>query len=389
MFGVLDGVTPNTNDRNWAALARPWVFEPLARIGDHGEIVPLLGARVDILGPTRVRVWVRSDIRFEDGSPITFEDVAKSVALNHLRATRAEGEGIDIESLERGVPPEVLLARTPIFRTVGDRVFGAGPFIIREQDSRHIVLQRRAAAPRRIARIVLQSYATPTDAFVHTLKGDADLLSDVEPRWVEFFEGVPRLRVVRATGTHANIIAFNVVRLSRGERLALSHALANEDVRRQAFGDTCIAPNARLKFETLPSGGALEIVAIPLFERFALAVRRTLGRRGGEVRIVELESYFDAIRKGDFDLAAARPQISPPSMAALIWRTGATLNVLGYSNAQVDAALDARDWAAAQRALDHDPPAAFVCTPPNIMVVDSRIKNPSSPVDVPQWEVEQ
>ena len=118
VFGVLDGVTPNTNDRNWAALARPWVFEPLARIGDHGEIVPLLGARVDILGPTRVRVWVRSDIRFEDGSPITFEDVAKSVALNHLRATRAEGEGIDIESLERGVPPEVLLARTPIFRTV-------------------------------------------------------------------------------------------------------------------------------------------------------------------------------------------------------------------------------------------------------------------------------
>lgn len=386
--GVLEPVRPDTELRSWSVIAQPWVFEPLARIGDRGEIVPVLAARVETLAPNRLRLWVRSDARFDDGSPVTFEDVRQSVGRNRLRATMAEGEAIVIESDELGLPPELLVARTPIFRRAGERMMGAGPFLVEEQDAQQITLRRREHLEGRIDRVVIQSYATQKEAFSHTLRGDADLLPEAESRWLEFFEGVTRLKVVRSPGAHVNVVAFNLERLSRHERISLAHVLASDEVRVQAFGDSCLPPPHKPRSEPLPSGRTLDVIAVPLFERFALAVRRTLGVRGGSVRLIELNSYFEAVKNSDFDLAAARPQISPPSMASLIWHTGATHNVLGYSNPKVDAALDARDWEAAQRALDEDPPAAFVCTRPYIMIVDSRIKNAfSSPMDLPNWEI--
>src|SRR5205085_6023750 len=107
------------------------------------------------------------------------------------------------------------------------------------------------------------SYAKPQDAFAHTLKGDADLLPDVDDRWVEFFEGVPRLRISREPGVHANAIGFNLKRLSRNERIALVGALRSDELRKLAFGDDCQPPKQRPEIEPLPSGRQLDILAIP------------------------------------------------------------------------------------------------------------------------------
>jgi hypothetical protein len=83
----------------------------------------------------------------------------------------------------------------------------------------------------------------------------------------------------------------------------------------------------------------------------------------------------------------------PPSAMALIWRTGAPNNLVGYSNRAVDHAIDAGDWKAARAALREDPPAAFVCTRDHLAVFDARIKNPTlGPFDIletlPDWEVQ-
>lgn len=386
--GALETVTPDTELRSWASIAQPWVFEPLARLTARGEIEPVLAARVEVLGPQTLRLWVRTDARFADGSQITFQDVANSVAWNRLKATRAPGEAILIESIEPGTPPELLLARTPVFRRSLGRIFGAGPFEIVEQDVEHIVVERRERKRGLIARVLIHSYATPRDAVFHTLKGDADLLPEVEPRWLEFFDGVKRLKAVHSPGTHANIVAFNLSRLSRQERKVLAQILASDQLRLQAFGEDCAPPEHRSENKPSIAGPQLDVTAVTFFDRFALAVQRTLGARGGAVRLIDVAAYFEAMKRRDFDLIAARPLISPPSMAALIWRTGAAINVLGYTNAAVDAALDAHDWEGARRALDDDPPAAFVCTLPYIMMVDSRIRNATStPIDLPQWEV--
>lgn len=389
MWGALQKVGPETPAKSWATLAQPWVFEPLIRIGADGVMVPVLAARFELVNPRSLRIWLRGDATFSDGSPLTFDDVATSLAANHLTVAREEGS-ILVNSGDLAVPIDALLAHAFVYRQTGVGMLGTGPFVPLEQDAAHIVLERRVPKPASIARVRLIAYAKPQEAFAHTLKGDANFLPDVDQRWIEFFEGVARFRVTREPGTHANAVGFNLKRLSRTERIELVHALRSDEVRKLAFGEACLPPARRLEIEPLPSGRPLGVLAFPFAERFALAVRRQLGVRGGDIDVRDLDSIFLVIRGGDFDLLTIRPLTWPPVEALSSLRTGAPTNLLGYSNQEFDSALDRRDWAAAQRALDADPPFAIVCTEPYVTVMDSRIKaSIYSPNTMPDWEVAQ
>jgi hypothetical protein len=391
--GPLDRLEPNAERKSWTIIAEKLVYENLLGIGRNGEVVPVLAAKVELAGGRGLKVWLRSDARFSDGARVTFADVASSLSRSGLEAEE-QGDHLLIRSRDPTVPAEVVLSQTSIFRRAGQQTFGAGAFAVQEEDASHILLVRTNPAPGFIERVNLISYSKPQDAFAHTLKGDADMFQDVEPRWVEFFEGVPRLRILRAPAPIANMVAFNLARLPRAERIDLTAALASDELRRLAFGDECPAPARRPAFKPLPPGPPLEILAVPFFDRFAFGARRALGPRGGEVRVAELQEFVQLLKQGTFDLATVRPRVSPSVMAALAWRTGAKTNWFGYSNAAVDAALDAHDWAAAERALEEDPPGAIICIPTIIVVIDSRIKTP--PLEsgrfiesIPQWEVAQ
>jgi hypothetical protein len=370
----------------------PIVFQSLVTVGSRGEIVPLLASRAELTGSHELRIWLRSEARFSDGSPVTYQDVADSLAGSGLHTAVEQGAMV-ISSDQSAGPTELLVAQAYVFRRLSGRFLGSGPFRVEEENPEHILLTRVAQAPGLIAHVRLDSYATSQDAFAHTLKGDADMLPEVQPRWVEFFEGVPRLRILRAPGPSAYMVALNRSRLSRRERSALAGLLSTDEVRRVAFGDDCVPPSPRPEIEPLPPGQRLDVLAVPFFDRFASAVRRTLGVRGGTVDTMELQEFVTRLKIGDFDLATVRPRVSPPVRAALAWHTGASTNLLRYSNPKVDAALDARDWAAAQRELEEDPPGAIVCTPPSLVVLDARIKIPSfghAFMDsLPQWEVAQ
>lgn len=390
--GPLDPMSPRADIRSWTSYASPVVFQTLLTLGLGGEIVPLLASRVEAGGPRELRVWLSTSARFSDGSALTVPDVVESLKASGLQST-PEGDHLLVTSPEPGIPTELLVSRAYVFRRVSGGFLGTGPFTVTEQDASHIVFTRVVAAPPRIARIRLDSYATPQDAFARTLKGDADLLPDVQPRWVEFFEGVPRLRVLRAPGATANMVAFNRDHLDRRARAALQSVLSTDEIRRLAFGDDCIPPARRPGIEPLPPGRPLDVIGPPFYDRFAFAVRRALGPRGGSVRTTEIQDLFALLKQGDYDLAMVRPRVSPPIMASLNWRTGAATNVLHYSNPAVDAALDRHDWAAAQRALEEDPPGVIICTQPALVVIDSRIKKVSFDSSfrdsIPQWEVAQ
>src|SRR6266550_1670687 len=130
------------------------------------------------------------------------------------------------------------------------------------------------------------------------------------------------------------------------------------------------------------------------YERLALAARRALGDRGGEITHATPQETISRLKTRHFDLVTARPIAWPPSALALAWRTGSESNFVGYSNPEVDRAIDAGDWARAESALREDPPAALVCTRNHIAVIDVRIKNPTlGPYDLletlPEWEVAQ
>lgn len=389
--GLLDKVEPQAS--SWTVVATALVFERLISFGHLGEIVPVLATKVEMAGPRALRVWLRSDARFSDGSPVTFADILASTSGSQLRATD-EGQSILFRSEDAAVPIELLLWQTFVSRRSGGRVLGTGAFAVVEEDSKHILLRRLHPARGFIEQVLLSSYATPQDAFARTLKGDADMLPEVQPRWIEFFEGVPRMKILRGHGNQAYMVVFNRRRLARDERVALASQLATDEVRLLAFGEDCLPKGRRPDIEPLPAGRPLEVLTIPYFDRFAASIRRALGPRGGEIRDTEPREIFAALRAGNFDLAIVRPTVWPPFTATLTWRTGGSNNTFGYSNPAVDAALDARDWKGAQRALDLDPPAAFVCTPPSVVVLDSRIKTPGLDAagfmeSLPQWEVSQ
>lgn len=374
-------------------LAQRLVFESLVTIGGRGEIVPALAARAELSSKNELRVWLRSGARFSDGAPVTFADVARSLAGSHLRATE-DGASILIASEEAGLPIELLVSGALVFRRAGERDLGTQVFRVEEEDPEHVLLTRLQHAPGLIDRVRLDSYPTSQDTFARTLKGDAEMLPEVQPRWVEFFQGVPRLQILRAPSNYADMVALNPSRLSRSDRIALASVLAADEIRSVAFGDDCAPPAHRPEIEPLPSGRTLEVLTLPFLDRFGFAVRRALGARGGAVRTLELQEFVAALRSGDFDLATIRPQVWPLSMAAINWHTGAVANVFGYSDAAVDAALDRRDWVAAQRALEDDPPAVFICTAPSVVVLDSRVKAPPLGEggflrSMPQWEVAQ
>jgi hypothetical protein len=339
-----------------------------------------------------MRVWLRPGARFSDGSAVSVADVTRSLVASGLSAT-PDGPAILIRSARDSGPIELALAQSYVVRKTGERRLGSGPFVVAEEDAAHILLTRREPAPPLLSRVRIDAYAAPRDVLTHTLKGDADMMIEIEARSVEFFEGVPRFRILRAPSPYAYMIFFNRSRFSRSDRAALAAALSGDDVSSAAFGADCVRPSPAPESAPLGPGPALEVLTVPFFERFASAVRRSLGPRAGKFRNVELPEFVSDLQKGDFDLATARPRVRPPVWGVLGWRSGAPSNPINYSNRKLDEAIDARDWIGAQRILAEDPPGAILCTPLSEMVIDSRLKTPPYEYlfleSLPTWEVQQ
>ncbi len=394
VWGALRPLKPLTDDPNLADVAYPWVFEKVGAVDESGQLRPVFATAIERLSATAMRISLRQGTTFSDGTPVSEAAVIRSLTASGLRAEERKG-ALVVESQDRMIPPEVLLNRAPIYQEVNGQFLGTGPFAVAEQSEHEMRLVRRRPEHGRINEVRLIAYSSTRDAFAHTLKGDANLIVDLEPRFREFFDGVPSLHVIRGTGRSTDAILFNLD-LPRDERMRLASALGSEQVRELAYGHDECAESREAHEETkpLPPGRALNIVGWGPFERLALAARRALGDRGGDVILATPRDAMDRIKKRQFDLFTVRPLKWPPSAMVLFWHTGSPENAVGYSNPAMDRALDSGDWDAAQAALRNDPPAAFVCTRDHLAVVDARIKNPvlgpSEALEtLPEWEVAQ
>jgi len=353
------------------------VFERLFSLDATGQLKPGLAARVERLSGQRIRVELRRDATFSDGSSVTEDDVVRSLQAGGFQVIQSGG-GLIVAPLDSGLPVDALLLEARIFRQSNGKFVGSGPFAVVTQTDTELRLSRRTPQAGRVNDVRVIAYPTPRDAFAHTLKGDANLIPDLESRWLEFFRGVPSLQVVHGTGRTTDAIAFNVA-LPRSERIQLARILESQRVRELAYDSGECAENSGTSDGgdgTLAAGPVLRVLSWGPFERLALAVRRALGVRGGEVSHLSPQNALALMKSHDFDLVAVRPLRWPPSAMPLVWRTGAPYNFAGYSNPAVDRALDAGDWPAAEAALREDPPAAFVCTRVHLAVADVKIKNP-------------
>ena len=395
MWGALGPLKPLSDDPTLATIAFPWVFERIGAFDESGHLRPALAATIEPpLSRFEMRFTLRQGATFSDGSPVSESVVIQSLAASGLHAEVKAG-ALLVESRDRMIPIEVLLNRAPIYHEVDGQFLGSGPFAVAEQNEREMRFVRRRPDRGRINDVRFIAYKEPHDAFAHTLKGDANLILDLEPRLREFFEGVPSLRVIRGAGRSTDAIIFNLD-LSRDERARLAAVLESDQVRDLAYGrgECAESREAHEEPKPLPPGRALNIVAWGPFERLAVAARRALGDRGGEVILTTPRDALDRVKRRQYDTFTARPLKWPPSAMFLLWHSGSSENLVGYSNPAMDRALDSGDWVAAERTMRSDPPAAFICTRDHLAVVDTRIKNPVlGPSEVletlPDWEVAQ
>ena len=360
LVGPLHGVAPDS-EPSASEYARAWVYEPLLRAASDGSPIPALAARFHFSGPSRVIVELREGAKFSDGSPVTAGEVRES-----LRAARLEVREL----------PQGLLIESPSGAAIE-------PFL----QQMHVYNE-----------VVLLGFPSSRDPMAHTLAGEADLLIVADPKQLEFFQGVSRLRLVRSHGIASMAVAMSLRRLDRAARIAIADALPVQEIGTLVFGEECLPP--------FPAGGshdaalptrALEVVVMRhdlQVERTALAVSRALGQSSRGVRFVSVPEVFRIVKSQDFDLLIYRPLVWPASSAALLWASDSPGNDLGYRNPKVDAALRAGDWARAMQEVRADPPVVFICVPERIALVDSRVKNPRIDTygyleTLPDWEVEQ
>ena len=381
VVGDLDPLVP-VDQTTWSVMAQDWVFEPLLGIDENGALAKRLASAFQPRGGRGYLVTLRDGARFSDGSPVGVEDLALSLASMDLSVT-PDGGAFLIQARQRGgTPIEVLLTRTMITKA-GNKTgtaLGTGPFVVAQHSSRRMVLQRWQAAPGKVATVEFISSESTTDAFARTLAGEADVLPSVPPRMVEFFDGVPHLKVLQASGPQTVVIRMNSKRLDRTERRALATALGQSDVPGVASRDGCKpVPHSASVPVALADGRQLTTVALlqdATGQHLGLALRRWLGVRGGPLQILDANPALKVLSDpGGADLFITRMLTSPQGLMSAFVGTGGSENFGGYSNAEVDAAIDEGDWGRAKAALAADPPFVSICKVQRIAVVDARFKN--------------
>jgi hypothetical protein len=378
----------------YGKLLKAFVFQPLLEPTSTGEWRSPCLEEWTQLGPGHYRLRVKDSVRFSDGSRVQTEDLLSSLKAFGLQGTLGEA-GVEIRSLDPTILTEYLLLEAVLFKQGAGQPLGTGPFEVAQQSEQSVLLRRVRPVAGRIQEVELVSFSTPRDAFAGALRGEVNSLVMPDHGELELLHGVPALTIARAKGMHAVTAILNTRRLPPEERKRLLATLPVAELAR-AYGTDCPPePQAPTDRTPLPPGRPLDLLVAqmnPGMVRTALALRRALGERAGEL---QLHSPLQAEREateGGYDLLVASSLVSPPGVAALLWHTGLLRDWARYANPVLDRSLRAGDFPGAIRSLESDPPALFICRPERVAALDSRVKNPRlGPFDLleslPEWEV--
>jgi len=370
------------------------VFASFLAPSEDGTFRSAVLKRWERAGPGHYHIEPRTDLLFSDGSPATVDDFLTSLGAQGLKPV-LDGPWIDVRSEQPSALIETALTTTLLFKKSGERYWGTGPFAVTQADAHHILLTRRSPVPGRIGAVELLAYADPRERFGRLLRGEANAALNLDDRQLELLDGVPGLRVARHLGPNTFTLFINPHRLDRKARQALLRALPLEELAGIGEGDRCRAQVARHGMGSVPAGGPLEILVPRVtvgWERAAIAMRRALGPRGGKVQSLDPTHAGQILSKAEFDLALAYDGAQPFGLVGNDWLSSSPSNWLHYSNAVLDDAFLRGDEKAARAELVRDAVIIFLCQAERVLVVDSRIKNPTLGYwnmfeSLPDWEV--
>jgi peptide/nickel transport system substrate-binding protein len=326
------------------------VFEtPYRRLVDD-RFEPVLMAGPMVRQERAGRVWfeaaVRSGVRFSDGSPVTAEDIARSVQL------AVEHQGLQVVAADDRLSVSVPEGKTPrielilsdrigsVVKDVGNTMLGTGPFAVAAMDREHVHLVRNPHSSRKArideidVRCLLPSDGGQPSALVRALvAGEVDFTISLSRDDVDDLKHVRKLfqpgmstailslntetphfgrRDVRWCMVRA-IDRYNLTQLCYSNPAAfVARALLPPGLGR---GNDGIRHDPTRAKAELPAGvlpKRLRMVRVwgprPYLSRpdaVAAAITDQLRELGTEVEVLaatDSEHYFQMLRSGDYDM---------------------------------------------------------------------------------------
>jgi peptide/nickel transport system substrate-binding protein len=397
--------------------------EPLLGMAWNGRPQPRLALEWEWRdGGRMLRLRLRQDVVFHDGSPLTAETVAASLQrrredLGFKRVVSVESEGKDIVVIRLQKPDAFLLGElsTGTIKIGDGETLGTGPFKIRSREPETVLdaFQKYYQGPPSIHRVVVRTYETPRAAWAATMRGDVSFLYEVNRDAIGFVEAGSKVKTFPYARPYYVPLVFNIKHPTLGRRevrQAINEAIDRQAIVRTALngrgqpadgpiwpyhwaynsGNRSYTYNpeaARLRLESAgftvedPGGGdmprRLKFQCLfwredVQYERIALVVQKQLFEVGIDVEMVPvtLKELAERLGSGNFE-AVLSQMTSSRSLEWMywFWRSDAGFHRTGYTAA--DSALDMMRGAQSddetriavadlQRILYEDPPAAFL-----------------------------
>lgn len=411
-----------------------FTFEGLTYPGLDGRAAPRLAESWSWeQNGLRLRVRLRKGVLFHDGTGLT-----AALAVQILRAALQRQSNLvtytslrDVTSISADGPLQLVidLSRPSAFLPEelslpfehGAMQAGTGPYRIASRDRNSLVFERFPAyylGKAQIERITVRPFDTLRNAWSSLLRGDVDMVSDVQPDAVEFVR-TDNVQVISFARGYQYLVAFNSRRrpftlpaVRHALNLAVNRDSLIADVlkgngepatgplwpRHWAYDATippygydprlaetmldmagfpvgaahaADAPPARMRFTCLVPDG------FSTLERIALLVQKQLYDIGVDMHfeVVSPADYDARIRQGDFD-AVLLDLISGPTFGRpyIFWASAKAskgLNVFGYEDSEAERLFqvlrtstnEAAIRSATRRlqtVLERDPPALFL-----------------------------
>jgi peptide/nickel transport system substrate-binding protein len=350
----------------------------------------------------RLRVRLRQDVFFHDGTKLTADVAAEALSraiaqpgnkalypsLTAIQAVRPESEFelvIDLSERSAFLPEELDL---PL--GIGPNNAGTGAFRLVQRTDEGAQLEKfdkYYLTPGNVDEIVIKPFDTLRTAWTRLLRGEVDMVTDVPPEALEFVRN-DDIQILSYARTYQFLVAFNathgalkipavrralntaidrqvlITKVLQGEGQPATgpiwpkHWAYDTTVSPYAFDPhyasmlldssgfakktqaSADSPPARFRFTCLLPAG------FSLLERIGLEIQKQLYDVGVDMQfeVVPIQEYDSRIREGRFD-AVLVDLISGPTFGRpfIFWRTRAHftgLNVFGYENPETERLFD-------------------------------------------------
>ncbi len=335
-----------------------------------------LAAAIESVDPLTTDVVIREDATFSSGNPVRGEDVARtyaSVMNEKCGSLYAKGFHERYESVEAVGPKRVRFhLRKPLATFVTDiefgiisfhdvpagacrlpTVIGAGPFVLREMTSQHVVLSRNPhyRTPSKLEKIEIKFVRDAAARILMLVGGSADLVQNaVRPDLVDDVAKRPRVEVSAGSSILLTYMLLNnedrVLRDAR-VRKAIAIALDRDAIIAAKFGGRAVPASgllppthwayegnvtryphdlARAKalldeagYKPDARGVRLRLVYKTSADAFRVTIARVIAAQLAqvgievEVRSFEFATFFADIKKGNYQIATMQsPEITEP-----------------------------------------------------------------------------